>query len=112
MRFVDGTSVGELVRNAVMPEPVVRVILRDVCLVVKRLHDGKLIHRDIKPDNILVSLVGGSCFLCDFGASLILGSCRRYRSNPQSVSGTLHYMAPEFLDFDTDDGSLYYDEKV
>ncbi len=55
-------------------------------------HEQKLIHRDVKPENMLVS-ARGDILLSDFGIALVAQSSR-YQST-QEVAGTLAYMAPE-----------------
>ena len=55
-------------------------------------HEQKLIHRDVKPENMLIS-ARGDILLSDFGIALVAQSSR-YQST-QEVAGTLAYMAPE-----------------
>ena len=52
-----------------------------------------MIHRDVKPDNILVAGSGKKLLLTDFGLSMWLGK----RQKTTSVCGTLPFMAPEVL---------------
>jgi len=56
------------------------------------LHEQGIIHRDVKPENILV-VRDGSVKLCDFGFSI-----NSYDERPKSYVGTLEYMAPEILE--------------
>lgn len=58
---------------------------------VNYLQQRHVLHRDIKPENILVCQ-NGQIKLCDFGFSI-----NRYEERPQSIVGTLEYMAPELI---------------
>jgi hypothetical protein len=76
------------------------------------VHDARVIHKDLKPGNILVDLVRGSARLIDFGISAEFGRAERTQA-PERVEGTMRYMAPEQtgrvgrgLDFRTDLYSL------
>jgi serine/threonine protein kinase len=62
---------------------------------IGHLHQRGLIHKDIKPANVLVHSVTGQCWLMGFGiASRILRE-RQAPEPPKSIAGTLPYMAPE-----------------
>lgn len=63
-----------------------------ICQAVKYMHDNKLIHWDIKPENILISenLVPK---LSDFGWSVLVSN-----KNRSTFCGTFEYMAPEMYE--------------
>jgi serine/threonine protein kinase len=63
--------------------------------VIDRLHQRGLIHKDIKPANVLVNSVSGRCWLKGFGIASRLPRERQSAEAPELVSGTLAYMAPE-----------------
>lgn len=103
MRLIEGRSLGEIFREGV-PEGSgsgddalaerVRWI-RDVTKAVEALHEGGLVHRDIKPDNVLLA-AEGCPVLVDFGLA-----AERDVAGQLTVSGdrlgTPRYMAPEQL---------------
>ena len=63
--------------------------------VLRRVHERGLIHRDVKPANILVDVAGGGVRLTGFGIASRLPRERQAPAPPQVIAGTLAYMAPE-----------------
>src|SRR5882762_10822619 len=60
-----------------------------------KLHKRGLIHKDIKPANILVDVRGGGVWLTGFGIASRLPRERQSPEPPEVIAGTLAYMAPE-----------------
>ena len=73
-------------------------ILCDLCSILEDLHAKKLIHRDIKPDNVMIE-AGNKPRLIDFGVSKIATKTATFT---KVAIGTIPYMAPEMYDFDVD----------
>jgi len=63
--------------------------------VLSRVHERRVVHRDIKPTNILIEPDTGRVFLADFGISVLLETERRQIYDPAIVEGTLPYISPE-----------------
>ncbi len=94
MEFVEGVSLGERVeRDGALPEEFAVHLIAQVCEGLHRAHKQGLIHRDVKPDNILVT-PGGIAKLTDLGlVKDIEGEMNLTRTG--KGLGTPHYMAPE-----------------
>ena len=60
-----------------------------------RLHGRGLIHKDIKPANVIVNAAAGRVWLTGFGTSSLLPRERQSPEPPEFIAGTLAYMAPE-----------------
>jgi serine/threonine protein kinase len=93
MEFVDGSPLRDLIAQ---PGPFdlaegVRVV-RQVLDALSAAHRVNVIHRDLKPDNVMIA-ADGRAVIMDFGLSLSEDSRRVTRAG--SVIGTPHYMAPE-----------------
>ena len=62
---------------------------------IDQLHQRGIIHKDIKPANVLVNCVTGQCWLMGFGIASRLPRERQSAEPPEFIAGTLAYMAPE-----------------
>ncbi len=94
MEFVDGTALDRYCdAKNLSPEARVRLLIQ-VCAAVQHAHGHLVIHRDIKPDNILVT-ADGTPVLLDFGIAQILGETRP--GAPVTRAMTPDYASPEQL---------------
>ena len=62
---------------------------------IERLHQCGIIHKDIKPANVLADSISGRCWVKGFGIASRLPRERQPADPPELVAGTLAYMAPE-----------------
>jgi len=65
---------------------------------LRQMHERGLIHKDIKPANILVDSASGGVWLTGFGITSRLPRERQAPAPPEVIAGTLAYMAPEQTD--------------
>ncbi|XP_060910412.1 myosin-IIIb isoform X5 [Labrus mixtus] len=98
LELCNGGSVTELIKGLLiraqrLQEPVISYILYSALLGLQHLHNNRIIHRDVKGNNILLTTEGG-VKLVDFGVSAQLTSARLRRNT--SV-GTPFWMAPEVI---------------
>lgn len=99
MEFVPGMNLDEVVKSG-GPLPAARVIhiLRQVFESLAEAHGAKLIHRDIKPHNVMLAELGGRSDVVkvlDFGLAKAVESEYGVDSAPSLVAGTPAYLAPE-----------------
>jgi serine/threonine-protein kinase len=101
MEYLPGLSLEELVRrHGPLPPGRVVFLLRQVCDALSEAHAVGLIHRDVKPGNIITCVRGGAgdvAKLLDFGLVQRGGgkSLPEEASRPHGITGTPAYMSPE-----------------
>ena len=66
-----------------------------IAVVVGKLHESGLVHKDIKPFNILLNRTTGEVKLTGFGIASRLSREHQAPDPPETIAGTLAYMAPE-----------------
>lgn len=110
-RFQKRLTEHDSLRQAPVPEEIIQVVAHDVLQGLRHLHtEHMVVHGDLKPANILLS-VDFSCFkIGDFGCAMKLSSDSRCVSQTVDL-GSRAYKAPEQLQ-DMLDEQLEYNEKV
>ncbi|HQR34084.1 MAG TPA: bifunctional serine/threonine-protein kinase/formylglycine-generating enzyme family protein [Blastocatellia bacterium] len=99
MELVQGPSLRELIRNEKQLETLRAVnIVRQVCGAVDAAHRSGVIHRDLKPDNIIIETHGNTerVKVLDFGiAKLREAKSDTFLTQAGTIIGTPQYMSPE-----------------
>lgn len=110
MEYMEGGTLGDLIANhrSPLPESIARHIMHGILSGVKYLHDNSTIHRDLKPDNCLLSKTKppyGPVKLSDFGLSNIVDSAAKCKSDGieekgflTSAVGSPAFVAPEIFE--------------
>jgi len=94
MEFVDGETVAKMLARGPLPEERALGIAADVARALDHAYAKGLIHRDIKPDNIMVTS-DGRVRVTDFGLAKAIGKGTPEGTDDERFMGTPAYVAPE-----------------
>ena len=98
LRFVDGADLGSvLTRGPLSPERTRRIVTQ-LCFALEAAHERRLLHRDVKPENVLLLGKEGEehAYLTDFG--LAKPQSERGLTKTGELLGSLAYLAPEQIE--------------
>lgn len=93
MEYVKGMTLKKYIQKYA-PIPIERAvdIMQQIIAAIRHAHENDIVHRDIKPQNILVD-EGGKIKVTDFGIAMALTGTTLTQTN--SVLGSVHYLSPE-----------------
>src|SRR5215472_7320576 len=84
-------------KGSLVPLPVIVSVVKQVAEALQYAHEQKFIHRDVKPENMLLGR-RQEVLLSDFGIATMVHNTSSLNVDAQGTSGTLAYMAPEQIE--------------
>ncbi|WP_458415294.1 Stk1 family PASTA domain-containing Ser/Thr kinase [Schinkia sp. CFF1] len=93
MEYVEGKTLKQYIQqNKVISVEEAIDIMKQIAAAIEHAHQNQIVHRDIKPHNILIDLQG-HVKVTDFGIAMALSATSITQTN--SVLGSVHYLSPE-----------------
>src|SRR5215217_802792 len=97
MQFIRGSDLAAILNEEGRLRPYRAIdVCRQVASALDAAHGMALIHRDVKPGNVLIE--GRRAYLTDFGLTKRSGSTRTALTQAGELVGTIHYVAPEQIE--------------
>jgi eukaryotic-like serine/threonine-protein kinase len=97
MERLPGETLADRMRNGPLPDPAVRAIAEDVLAALGAAHAAGIVHRDIKPGNILLT-DDGRAKIADFGIARESDTLLVDPTTTNALTGTPAYLAPERIE--------------
>ena len=99
MEFIDGTDLRRVIRSGALSPDEALAIIPQICEALQFAHEEGIVHRDVKPENILLDKKG-RVKIADFGLAKLLDRPATVYTLTQAGQrmGTPHYMAPEQIE--------------
>ena len=97
MQYVEGHSLADYVESYRQPQQEVAIVVRKIALAMYEAHRHKLVHRDLKPDNVMIDHRGEPVVM-DFGLARRSDQEDVRITREGAISGSPAYMSPEQLE--------------
>jgi serine/threonine protein kinase/tetratricopeptide (TPR) repeat protein len=94
MRLLDGGTLKEVMKQGHLPLDEIAYLIRQVGTALDYAHRQGIVHRDVKPSNIMVDR-DGNAFVTDFGIARMVGAGGSHLTDSNAILGTPDYMSPE-----------------
>ena len=94
MEYIDGQNLKDIIKNeGTLDEYTALDITKQIAMALSAAHKKGIVHRDIKPHNILISNEGRIVKVADFGIAKAVSNSTM--TNIGSIIGSVHYFSPE-----------------
>src|SRR5262249_6353921 len=109
MRYVDGSDLKKVLRDGPLEADRALAIVSQVASALDAAHTQGLVHRDVKPSNVLIAPGAGHegadhAYLADFGLTKRRAQEGESGSDEEQLAGTVEYVAPEQIRGEEVDG--------
>ncbi|HEY1377697.1 MAG TPA: serine/threonine-protein kinase [Gemmataceae bacterium] len=95
MEYVEGVNLRQAERSGKMTPAEALAVVPQICAALQFAHENGVVHRDVKPENVLLD-AKGRVKIADFGLAKLLAADEPARlTGTHQAMGTPHYMAPE-----------------
>ncbi len=97
-QFVEGNTLSKFLKEKITTDVEKMLILLDLAKVLEYLHGFRFIHKDLKPENVMIDYKTLKMYLIDFGITKDISQKSDACNTVSELEGSIMYMAPESFD--------------